>query len=108
MQVAIPCLHISLGMFHKLFQMYKLQGCHHLDLLLAIEKAEQGPSYDGDSCGQFVASVRHSQQLVLKAICSQPHRRKASNATHSVWCLLLKGMLAAKIAGRGKGSGPTL
>ena len=66
-QVAMPCLHISLGIFHKLFHMYEVQGCHHLDLLLATEKAEQGASYDSGSFGQCVAAVRHAHQLVLKA-----------------------------------------
>ena len=70
--MAIPCLHISLGVFHKLFQLYELQGCHNLDLLLAKEKAEQGSSHDSGSFGQFVAAVRHAQQLVLKAAeCQQ-------------------------------------
>ena len=66
-QVGITRLHISLGSFHKLFHMYEVQGCHHLDLLLATEKAEQGPSYDSSSFGQCVVAARHAQQLVIKA-----------------------------------------
>ena len=64
-QVGITCLHISLGSFHKLFHMYEVQGCHHLDLLLATEKAEQGPSYDSSSFGQCVVAVRYA--IVIKA-----------------------------------------
>ena len=73
--MAIPCLHISLGIFHKLFEMYELQGCHQLDLLLAMEKAELGSSSDNSSFGQYVEAVRHAQQLVLKAAeCEQEAR----------------------------------
>ena len=56
-QVAIPCLHVSLGSFPNLLHMYEVHDCHHLDLLLTTEKAEQGASYDSGSFGQCVAAV---------------------------------------------------
>lgn len=55
--------------------MCELEGCHHLDLLLAMEKVELGSSCDNSSFGQYVEAVQHAQQLVVKAAeCEQEAR----------------------------------
>ena len=38
-QVALPALHIDLGIFYKLFQLLETE-CHHLDMILAKDTSQ--------------------------------------------------------------------
>ena len=43
MQVCLPGLHITLGVFHKMFELFE-QECHNLDLQFAMQGAQEHTS----------------------------------------------------------------
>ena len=63
MQVCIPALHISLGVFHKLFNLFE-EACHKLDIeIAATEMTSQGVAMAGHKYRKFVEA---NQEIIEK------------------------------------------
>ena len=70
MQVAIPALHISLGVFAKLYDQLQ-RVAHKIDNQRVIEKSERAPTHIGhataSSFKQQISRVREAQKLTEEA-----------------------------------------
>ena len=60
-QVCIPGLHISLGIFNRLYSLLE-NACHELDLLQA-EDTGAGDTRAGTSFGQYSAALRRLSEV---------------------------------------------
>ena len=60
MQVAIPALHISLGIFDRLYKLYE-DACHKLDVKLAA--AMSAPVQASDTFMQYAARIQEKRKM---------------------------------------------
>ena len=63
MQVAIPALHISLGIFDRLYKLYE-EACHKLDVKLAA--AVSSPAQATDTFLQYAAQILEKRKMTEK------------------------------------------
>ena len=60
--MCIPGLHISLGIFNRLYSLLE-NACHELDLLQAEKDTGAGDTRAGTSFGQYSAALRRLSEL---------------------------------------------
>ena len=71
MQVCIPGLHISLGVFHKLFNLFE-DACHKLDIEIAVtEMTSQGVAMAGHKYKKFVEANQEITEKNEEASCHE-------------------------------------
>lgn len=63
MQVAIPALHISLGIFDRLYKLYE-DACHELDVKLAA--AMSAPVQENDTFMQYAVQIQEKRKTTEK------------------------------------------
>lgn len=63
MQVAIPALHISLGIFDRLYKLYE-DACHELDVKLAA--AMSAPVQATDTFLQYAGQIQEKRKMTEK------------------------------------------
>ena len=63
MQVALPALHISLGIFDRLYKLYK-DACHELDVKLAA--AMSAPVQGTDTFMQYSKQIQEKGKMTEK------------------------------------------
>ena len=61
-QVALPGLHISLGVFHKFFKMLK-DECYALDIKIAEKLAEKEERAGNENFQSFIESVEKMSRM---------------------------------------------
>ena len=64
MQIAIPALHISLGIFDRLYTLYE-DACHDLDVKLAVT-AVSAPVQAKDTYVRYAAQLQEMKEMQQK------------------------------------------
>ena len=75
-QVCIPGLHISLGIYDRLWELLE-DACNELDLLLA----KQSSGMDGNTFDRYCKALKESAALRLKLRSQQMHAEVLGNHT---------------------------
>ena len=66
LKVVIPGLHLSLGIFLRLFNMLE-DACHELDIKVALALAKEDGKMDSSSFRVHVTNLKQAQRLKAEA-----------------------------------------